>query len=405
MYVKISNKLDENEVYNAIKEFANENAFDYKEVKIDDNKVVSVTFRKQNAKEFNMNFLVNGSELAISNRDYLIKRYLTKDFDSKYVENLINNDEAFKRSYEKSLKDNTTSFGFAALVLNSNFLPDKKVQEELSKLPVKNVVMNQAFNNKDMLITRVASFYNPQTEEQKKFVGTFNSSNTVVAPSVLPHDTIISITANVNFIKGLISGFGVEDKVAPYAHQLNMEDLSVTLQGPVGSIALPSISIVAGNAQDSDKIIEDIKNVISSSKNSLPIPANTWQKKKVNDLDIEYLITPLGVGLFMGKWKDNLIIATSENLLSEIISVASKKTAKAVRTKYDTKNKAILNIYGSSKALANALRTLSDFLKAFVRIDFSYDEKIEILEQTPDSVINVFSEDDTIIGESKIVIE
>lgn len=406
MYTKLERKINNTEVYNAIKEFAKENNFTYNEVELGGNKGASVDFKSDDFSDFTLYFLIKDNGVAISNRTNLVERYLDANFDSGYVNKLINEDEYFKKSYSKSLKENTTSFGFASLILNSNFLPDKKVQEELSKLPVKNLVLNQAFDNKDMLVTRVASFYEPKTAEQKRLADAFNSSNSVNAPKALPQDTMASITISMNLIKSLIKEFNVQEEVAPYMYLLDMDNINLTLQSPVGTM-FPNIAIVADKVKDSQKIVSEIKSLIASTKGSLPIPSNAWQQKKINNLDTDYIITPFGVGVYLTKGSDNLLIASSEGLVNEMTGNTAIENATNLRSKYSVNKSGIFNMYGSSKSFAKTLRTLNATLASFAKgKDMSnLDDTIKLLEQSPDSVIDIFSEDSTIIGETKIVLE
>ena len=405
MYTKLENKINGEEIYNAIKEFAKENKFTYKDIDIAGNNAVSVNFINKGLIEFTLNFLVKDNGVAISNRVNLVERYLDNDFDSGYFNKLIKENENFEKSYKKSLKDGTTSFGLATLILNSKFLPDQKVQEELSKLPVKNLVLNQAFNNNDMLVTRIASYYTPQTDEQKKIANVLNSSNSVNAPTSIPQNTMASITVSMKLIKSLIEEFNLEKEVAPYAHLLDMENINLTIQGPSGSM-FPSIALVAQKANNPNMIIKDVKDTISSAKGAFPIPLNAWQKKQINNMDVEYLITPFGVGIFMAQNGDSLILASSEAFIADITSKDAIKTADAIRAKYDTRKNSIFNMYGSSKAFARALRTLNTTLSTFAKKDIpNLDETIALLEQSPNTIIDIFSEDNTIIGETKVVLE
>ena len=406
MYTQLERKLNDKEVYNTIREFAKENKLTYEDVNIKGNNTVSINLADKDNVDMTVYFLVKGDGLAISNQTNLIERYLDDKYDSNYINKLLKEDATFSKSYKQSLKDGTVSFGFAALVLNSKFLPEHKIQEEIAKLPVKNLVLNQAFDGDDeMLVTRVAGYYTPQTDEQKKLANIFNSANHVDAPSTLPRDTMFSLTINMNLIKSLIKEFNLEKDFEPYMYLLNMDNINLLLQGPQASM-FPSIAIIGDKVADSDKIVSDIKSTIANTKGALPIPLNAWQKKQISSLDTEYLMTPFGVGVFLSKNGDDLIVASSESLVSDIVSKEAIKTASDVREKFSTKRNSIINIYGSSKSFARALRSINSTLSTFAKKDIpNLEETIDLLEQTPDTVIDVFSEGNTVIGETKVVLK
>ena len=406
MYTQLERKLNDKEVYNTIREFAKENKLTYEDVNIKGNNTVSINLADKDNVDMTVYFLVKGDGLAISNHTNLIERYLDDKYDSNYINKLLKEDATFSKSYKQSLKDGTVSFGFAALVLNSKFLPEHKIQEEIAKLPVKNLVLNQAFDGDDeMLVTRVAGYYTPQTDEQKKLANIFNSANHVDAPSTLPRDTMFSLTINMNLIKSLIKEFNLEKDFGPYMYLLNMDNINLLLQGPQASM-FPSIAIIGNKVADSDKIVSDIKSTIANTKGALPIPLNAWQKKQISSLDTEYLMTPFGVGVFLSKNGDDLIVASGESLVSDIVSKEAIKTASDVREKFSTKRNSIINIYGSSKSFARALRSINSTLSTFAKKDIpNLEETIDLLEQTPDTVIDVFSEGNTVIGETKVVLK
>lgn len=406
MYTQLERKLNDKEVYNTIREFAKENKLTYEDVNIKGNNTVSINLADKDNVDMTVYFLVKGDGLAISNQTNLIERYLDDKYDSNYINKLLKEDATFSKSYKQSLKDGTVSFGFAALVLNSKFLPEHKIQEEIAKLPVKNLVLNQAFDGDDeMLVTRVAGYYTPQTDEQKKLANIFNSANHVDAPSTLPRDTMFSLTINMNLIKSLIKEFNLEKDFGPYMYLLNMDNINLLLQGPQASM-FPSIAIIGNKVADSDKIVSDIKSTIANTKGALPIPLNAWQKKQISSLDTEYLMTPFGVGVFLSKNGDDLIVASGESLVSDIVSKEAIKTASDVREKFSTKRNSIINIYGSSKSFARALRSINSTLSTFAKKDIpNLEETIDLLEQTPDTVIDVFSEGNTVIGETKVVLK
>lgn len=406
MYTQLERKLNDKEVYNTIREFAKENKLTYEDVNIKGNNAVSINLADKDNVDMTVYFLVKGDGLAISNQTNLIERYLDDKYDSNYINKLLKEDATFSKSYKQSLKDGSVSFGFAALVLNSKFLPEHKIQEEIAKLPVKNLVLNQAFDSdNEMLVTRVAGYYTPQTDEQKKLANIFNSANHVDAPSTLPRDTMFSLTINMNLIKSLIKEFNLEKDFEPYMYLLNMDNINLLLQGPQASM-FPSIAIIGDKVADSDKIVSDIKSTIANTKGAIPIPLNAWQKKQISSLDTEYLMTPFGVGVFLSKNGDDLIVASGESLVSDIVSKEAIKTASDVRGKFSTKRNSIINIYGSSKSFARALRSINSTLSTFAKKDIpNLEETIDLLEQTPDTVIDVFSEDNTVIGETKVVLK
>ena len=406
MYTQLERNLNDKEVYNTIREFAKENKLTYEDVNIKGNNAVSINLADKDNVDMTVYFLVKGDGLAISNQTNLIERYLDDKYDSNYINKLLKEDATFSKSYKQSLKDGTVSFGFAALVLNSKFLPEHKIQEEIAKLPVKNLVLNQAFDGDDeMLVTRVAGYYTPQTDEQKKLANIFNSANHVDAPSTLPRDTMFSLTINMNLIKSLIKEFNLEKDFEPYMYLLNMDNINLLLQGPQASM-FPSIAIIGDKVADSDKIVSDIKSTIANTKGAIPIPLNAWQKKQISSLDTEYLMTPFGVGVFLSKNGDDLIVASGESLVSDIVSKEAIKTASDVREKFSTKRNSIINIYGSSKSFARALRSINSTLSTFAKKDIpNLEETIDLLEQTPDTVIDVFSEGNTVICETKVVLK
>lgn len=404
IYMEMENAIDRDMFYNTLKELAKENMMKISDIKIGQESGVSVSF--ENSKDnIIMNFLSQGKQIAISNRTYLLEQFLSKDFDSKYVENLFKENDAFKKSYKKAMQDNAITILSASLMLNSKFLPDKKVQAELSKLPIKNIIMNQSIVDKKILLNKFASSYESKTKEQEKIRSILKNISNTNAPFILPTDSILSLTLNMDLIKSLLEVFKKDDIIKDLRSVMEMHSFNIIFQSPKGTM-FPNVALLGTNVKDSKSVIDNLKKIITGRKTESFLAMNKWQTKKIGNLDTEYMVTPLGVGIFITKDGDNLFVASSENLLQELLQDTSKKVAKTMREKFNTNKNDIVNIYFNPKFLASTLRSLNSTLSTFMPSNTSkINDTIEILENTPESMLDTFYEDDTFIGETKVIFE
>ncbi len=404
IFMELEQEINQKELYSTLKDVAKKNGLESLDISLNGQSGVSIT-SKDGTKEFTMNFLTKGKQIAISNRTYLLERFLSNDFDSGYMKKLFDEDSSFKKSYEKASQKDATTIFTASLILNSKFLPDKKVQSELSKLAVKNIVMNQSIVDKKVLLNKFASSYDPQSDGQEKIKTVLSGIKKTNAPFDLPNETFASVTFNVDLIKNLFEIFGKEKTLDKFQSVIDMNSLNITLQSPRGSL-FPNIALVGTNVKNADTITNDIKTLFSNTASGGFLSAKNWQTKKVEKLDTEYIMTPMGVGIFLTKNNSNVIIASSENLLVELLQDKSKEEAKKLRKKFNTNENDIFNVYFSPKFFASTLRMLAPTLSSFMKSEAAkINETIAVLESTPDSMLDVFYEDDVIVGETKIIFE
>ncbi|MCB0331742.1 MAG: hypothetical protein KDD70_18865, partial [Bdellovibrionales bacterium] len=86
-----------------------------------------------------------------------------------------------------------------------------------------------------------------------------------------------------------------------------------------GSTVFPGVFLQIASSEG-DSSATTIKSKLSEVAAQQGLPATAWQKKDVDGVSVEYLLTPLGLGVFLASDGPNLMITSSENAIKRLIT-------------------------------------------------------------------------------------
>jgi len=199
----------------------------------------------------------------------------------------------------------------------------------------------------------------PKNNEQQKWADALATNKVASGPASLPDDALLFVNLNgkiVNLIKDHILAEVPAEEVAQYKDELNalssVENISVSISGASPGSFYPELTL-ALESSDPGSLIARLKKQISAATADSPMPMSDWQEKKLDKMDVSFLVSPLGIGVYLAQ-SDNLVFAaSSEGTLRKIIDV-QKKTKPALQ---DSFNKLV----GSKTSQPTTLATYVDF--------------------------------------------
>ena len=113
---------------------------------------------------------------------------------------------------------------------------------------------------------------------------------------------------------------------AEYKDVSNIGAINIIVTEPLGGF-FPNLTIIAQNPKDNEKLVNFLKGLVNDKKAQVGAGAITWQRKKIGDNDLDYIMTPLGVGIFILNYKNSVYVSSSEVALQSMFDKASKEPA------------------------------------------------------------------------------
>ncbi len=159
----------------------------------------------------------------------------------------------------------------------------------------------------------------------------------------------------------------------------SLNTIGISVNKSAGGTIFPELStfVKVKNSIDNVKssFFDAFKTLISQS----PLPLSEWQEKEVNGLKTNYLLSPLGIGLFVANTENTLYLSTTENGLTNSLSEENKETLLDTLPKdsideIKTKNPAIF-LYVDYSKVADMIKDASSSMSMFTGGQSNFDEE------------------------------
>jgi len=103
-----------------------------------------------------------------------------------------------------------------------------------------------------------------------------------------------------------------------------LQSLGIALIPSEGAQLFPGISIIAQHSNAADLMVE-LKKSLQAQQSQSPIPLSQWQTKQVDGKSVDYILSPLGLGLYLASSGDKVILSTNEDTLKKIFQTQAGK--------------------------------------------------------------------------------
>lgn len=271
---------------------------------------------------------------SIATSEDLIKEIFASNETTGFAE-IRSNPKYHKLLSETSLAKDQFGVGIADMdslaALAKTSSPSTNPQD-LDDIPFSAVSVSQYAT--DQLRTEILFELTPKNDQQKLLIKNVSrpAENSLVQR--MPEDTALLAIFDGQLIhtlqEGAVSDLSPEEKQAAE----EWGKLIATFEGvsigalPAGREALvPDIfvTIQSKKAGELSAVVEDQTRQLISTQ----IPMANWLDKTIDGVQIKYILTPLGIGLYLASVNDIFIAASTENAITSVIASANGKAPPA----------------------------------------------------------------------------
>ncbi len=224
------------------------------------------------------------------------------------------------------------SFSFLSVkMFVTNFAHDPEGGEDefdLKEIPVTSVAMSQGYSNQ--MVTTAGITVTPMNELQKSVFSAFENSGIPSTAFKLPTDTAVSLSLDTRVIgklESVLKGLN-EPSAGMIVEQLkNIQGITVGVRNGESSSPAPDVYL-ALESSARDQVASTVESGLDLAMMATGQQLQ-WNTKEISGSPTRYLLTPLGVGVYVSSPKSSnaLVVATSERAVQDIASSNSGGTS------------------------------------------------------------------------------
>jgi hypothetical protein len=228
---------------------------------------------------------------------------------------------------EESVRSSESPLSFAFLSVKTivtSFAPEQGESDDAfdpKDLPVTSVAMGQAYS--DQMVTSAGVTVTPMNELQKSVFAAFENSGIPANAFKLPADTAVSLSLDTRVISKLESALKSlnDPSAAMVVEQLkNIQGITLGLRNGDRTSPVPDIYLTLDSSAR-DQVASTVETGIGLGMMATGQQLQ-WNSKEISGAPTRYLMTPLGVGVYVSspKSSNTLVVASSERAVQDIAS-------------------------------------------------------------------------------------
>lgn len=274
-------------------------------------------------------FVAAGNRIAASS-DKELAQALIGSGDSATIAKIKDSDQ-FKQTIA-ALSVKGEQFGFGYLDFEkfiSNYTPQGSQENNAKMVPVKSVAFSRSMA--DGLVDVAAIRVEAKDETQTKvFEALQSASSSNGLLKQVPADTLLMLSFNAAFIGNLADTLkenpaAQSPEIERYLGVLRtIKDVGIGVRKASAGSPFPEI-LILGLSSDVATLRPAVKEMLTEAVASIGMPGAEFQTKEVDGNQIEYVMSPFGVGLYLGQTADGLVISSTESGLKDCLTSASGK--------------------------------------------------------------------------------
>ena len=301
---------------------------------------------------------------------------------------------------------------YSLVYLNAETLLEQLPSDVSNQLLVaKNIPFEGIAINRSMRegpLDSVAITFSKKAPEQVQFLHRFSQSANLTALQSLPKESAIGVGIDGGIISGLIAD--VKRNMPDMSQQslpISTESIESVISFSLGfedvapGALFPSVMFSFVVAPGSNFATE-LKSSIATAMQANTGIAMPWQEKTIEDTPVQYLLTPLGIGVYIASSTTKVFVASSEQAVKKML-LANKagddfleSFPKSIRT--ISSDSTFAELVVSFPAVATTVRNLSGSLAMFTGGQTLYEEKhLESLESFGLLAASLGFSDDTLL--------
>ena len=194
-------------------------------------------------------------------------------------------------------------------------------------VPVESVALRASMG--DAPTTGIAVAMEPRDDAQKRIFAALSGSGKSSLAEKFPAETVLFIGVDGRVSKtikdeAIAAGAPIPPEEAENLALLDTTDgIGIGVRSARATSPFPEVSIAIqnSNATKLGSYLKDtVLELISAGSGGMPL-----QQKKIGDIDVSYILTPLGVGLYVGHGANAVYLTSSEPSFEEMVQLGGGK--------------------------------------------------------------------------------
>lgn len=182
---------------------------------------------------------------------------------------------------------------------------------------------------------------------------------------ILSVDGAVLRTAKSQVLKGLTpeERSQAESMSAPVDR---IQGLSLLVRNAAGASPFPEISFLI-ESDDAAGLQGTLKGLVGMMAAGSGLPVSAWQTKDIEGTKVDFMASPIGVGLFMGTVKNTLVLSTADAALSDLIGGRKASEVEATFSSGALKGVSapLILFYTSGERVGNFIESLQASMAMF----------------------------------------
>jgi hypothetical protein len=228
---------------------------------------------------------------------------------------------------EESVRSSESPLSFAFLsvkTLVTSFAPEQGESGDAfdpKDLPITSIAMSQSYS--DQMVTSAGVTVTPMNDLQRSVFAAFENSGIPANAFKLPADTAVSLSLDTRVIsklEGALKSLS-DPSAAMVVEQLkNIQGITLGLRNGDRSSPVPDIYLTLDSSAR-DQVASTVETGIGLGMMATGQQLQ-WNSKEISGAPTRYLMTPLGVGVYVSspKSSNTLVVASSERAVQDIAS-------------------------------------------------------------------------------------
>lgn len=285
----------------------------------------------------------------------------------------ISNSPLYQRSTKLlNIPGEQFAFGFLDFSQVAAFmktLPDIPRKEDLDSFPLQALAISQSIN--DGIVLRGVATLDPKDEKQKHLLENLSKQPENTLAEAAPEDSALFVSIDKQLLQtikeGALSEATPEERQAA-GQYLQIADsikgIGILLRQGSGDSPFPDFGFLIQTSQPG-QTFEIIKSSILMGL-SLQLNIQKWMEKSVEGIPVSYVMTPLGVGLYLASVADRIVVTSTESAMQKLLTVSKNGSGSLVaKIKSRTTANGIVSSYISFAALAQLIEAVESSLAMF----------------------------------------
>lgn len=246
--------------------------------------------------------------------------------------------------------------------------------KDVNLIPIEAFMFSRAMSAQ--LNDTASAVVNAKNEQQQTVINALKGTGKNNLLTQVPGNTLLLLGLDGNVLSGLAEA-GIKE--APAAQQeaasahletlKKVSSLGIGVRGASGPSPFPELLVVAESA-DAPSLQGIVKTLLGAAVSSAGMPLSPWQTKEVEGISTDFLMSPLGIGIYLGSSPGGLILASSEGGLRDSIKASKDESSSLIAkipssSKQLAQNNSVFVAYSNFEDMADLIESFQGSLAMF----------------------------------------